>query len=117
MDKEKIKELEAAYAAANNRTITLLKDLGSHKDFYELQLIQDVTIDLNGYYGYISATGNYTVYGMDNATVSAASKRYLAVAQKEGRVFNVTDELPKTFSGKIQRKKLREESRKAQSGN
>ena len=37
------------------------------------------------------------IFDMDNATVSAASKRYLAVAQKEGRVYNVTDELPKTF--------------------
>ena len=37
------------------------------------------------------------IFDMDNATVSAASKRYLAIAQKEGRVFNVTDELPKTF--------------------
>ena len=37
------------------------------------------------------------IFDMDNATVAAASKRYLAVAQKEGRVINVTDELPKTF--------------------
>lgn len=37
------------------------------------------------------------IFDMDNTTVAAASKRYLAMAQKAGRVFNVTDELPKTF--------------------
>ena len=37
------------------------------------------------------------IFDMDNATVAAASKRYLTVAQKEGRVVNVTGDLPKTF--------------------
>lgn len=37
------------------------------------------------------------IFDMDNATVSAASKRYLSMAQKQGRVVNVTEELPKTF--------------------
>ena len=37
------------------------------------------------------------IFDLDNATVSKASKRYLTVAQKEGRVVNVTSDLPKTF--------------------
>lgn len=37
------------------------------------------------------------IFDMDNATVSRASKRYLAMAEKAGRVVNVTSELPKTF--------------------
>ena len=37
------------------------------------------------------------IFDMDNATVSRASKRYLATAEKAGRVVNITGELPKTF--------------------
>ena len=37
------------------------------------------------------------IFDMDNATVSRASKRYLAMAEKAGRVVNITGELPKTF--------------------
>jgi len=37
------------------------------------------------------------IFDMDNATVAAATKRYLALAQKNGRVVSITDELPKTF--------------------
>ena len=37
------------------------------------------------------------IFDMDNATVSRVSKRYLAMAEKAGRVVNITGELPKTF--------------------
>ena len=37
------------------------------------------------------------IFDMDNATVCRASKRYLAMAEKAGRVVNITGELPKTF--------------------
>ena len=37
------------------------------------------------------------IFDMDNATVSRASKRYLAMDVKAGRVVNITGELPKTF--------------------
>ena len=53
-----------------------------------LHLGQDVVVrteEING------------IFDMDNATVSRASKRYLAMAEKAGRVVNITGELPKTF--------------------
>lgn len=37
------------------------------------------------------------IFDLENATVSKATKRYLAAAQKAGQVVNVTMELPKTF--------------------
>lgn len=37
------------------------------------------------------------IFDIENSTVSKASKRYLAKAQKEGRVVNVTPEMPKSF--------------------
>lgn len=37
------------------------------------------------------------VFDLDNTTVSAHSRTYLTRAQKEGRVINVSFELPKSF--------------------
>lgn len=37
------------------------------------------------------------VFDMDNSTVSKHTRRFLARAQKEGRVVNVSMELPKSF--------------------
>ncbi len=37
------------------------------------------------------------IFDLDNCTVSKRTKQYLARAQKENRVVNVTAELPKTF--------------------
>lgn len=37
------------------------------------------------------------VFDLDNTTVSKHTKSYLARAQKEGRVINVSTELPKSF--------------------
>ncbi len=37
------------------------------------------------------------IFDLDNATVSGRTKHFLSRCQKEGRVINVTNELPKTF--------------------
>lgn len=37
------------------------------------------------------------VYDLDNTTVSKHTRAYLARAQQEGRVVNVSSELPKSF--------------------
>ena len=37
------------------------------------------------------------IFDLDNTTVSAHTRRYLAAAEKAGCVVNVTQELPKTF--------------------
>ncbi len=37
------------------------------------------------------------IFDLDNCTIAKGTKQYLARAQKEGRVVNVTTELPKTF--------------------
>ena len=37
------------------------------------------------------------IFDIDNTTISKGTKRFLALAQQEGQVINVTDELPKTF--------------------
>lgn len=37
------------------------------------------------------------VFDMDNSTISKHTKKFLALAQKEGRVVNVSMELPKSF--------------------
>lgn len=37
------------------------------------------------------------VFDMDNSTVSPHTKKYLAQAQRDGRVTNVSMELPKSF--------------------
>lgn len=37
------------------------------------------------------------VFDLDNATVSKHTRAYLAKAQREGRVVNVSEELPKSF--------------------
>lgn len=53
-----------------------------------LHLGQDVVVRTDDVIG---------IFDMENATVSRASKRYLAMAEKAGRVVNVTSDLPKTF--------------------
>ena len=37
------------------------------------------------------------IFDLDTATISKATRKYLAVAEKRGDVVNVTTELPKTF--------------------
>jgi len=37
------------------------------------------------------------VFDLDTASISAATREYLAAAEKGGRVVTVTDELPKSF--------------------
>ena len=37
------------------------------------------------------------IFDMDNTTVSKGTKRFLAQAEREGRVVSITEDLPKTF--------------------
>ena len=37
------------------------------------------------------------IFDLDTATISKATRNYLAIAEKSGDVVNVTTELPKTF--------------------
>ncbi len=37
------------------------------------------------------------IFDLDTATISKHTKNYLAIAEKEGRVVNVSYELPKSF--------------------
>lgn len=37
------------------------------------------------------------IFDLDNTTVSKATREYLAKAEKDGRVINVSPELPKSF--------------------
>ncbi len=37
------------------------------------------------------------VFDLDTASICAATREYLAAAEKNGRVVSVTDELPKSF--------------------
>ena len=37
------------------------------------------------------------IFDLDNTTVSKATREYLAKAEKDGRVINVSSELPKSF--------------------
>lgn len=37
------------------------------------------------------------IFDLDTATISKHTKNYLALAEKEGRVINVSYELPKSF--------------------
>ena len=37
------------------------------------------------------------IFDLENASVAKATKRYLALAQKQGLVVNVSTELPKSF--------------------
>lgn len=37
------------------------------------------------------------IFDIENATVSGATKKYLANAQKKGNVISVTEEIPKSF--------------------
>lgn len=56
-----------AYADADaDDVIVLLANLGTNDEAYALELTKDVTIDANGFFAYISATGEYTIYGMDS---------------------------------------------------
>ena len=90
-----------AYAAANGQPIKLLANLGSDKVYYALTLTQDVTIDLNGYYGYLSATGNYTVYGMDSQTLNYDTEDYGALYTNGATVAAASGYLDLTDSDSI----------------
>jgi hypothetical protein len=37
------------------------------------------------------------IFDLDNTTVSSVSRQYLADAQKNGKIQNVTDDLPRSF--------------------
>jgi extracellular matrix regulatory protein B len=37
------------------------------------------------------------IFDIDNTSVSALTREYLAAAQEKGEIVNVTDELPKSF--------------------
>ncbi len=53
-----------------------------------LHLGQETVVDSNNIVG---------IYDMDTSTVSKWSRDFLSVAEKEGRVVNVSFELPKSF--------------------
>lgn len=53
-----------------------------------LHLGQDTVVRLQDIVG---------IFDMENATISKNTRRFLADAEKGGRVFNVTMELPKSF--------------------
>lgn len=53
-----------------------------------LHLGQDTVINMKDIIG---------VFDMDNTTISKHTRQFLADAQKAGRVFNVSPELPKSF--------------------
>ncbi|MBP3705731.1 MAG: DUF370 domain-containing protein [Clostridia bacterium] len=37
------------------------------------------------------------IFDMDNTTVSARTRRYLNTAEKEGKIINVAEDIPKSF--------------------
>jgi len=43
------------------------------------------------------------IFDLDTATISKHTKKYLALAEKEGRVINVSYELPKSFVVSIEK--------------
>ncbi|MDD2362600.1 MAG: DUF370 domain-containing protein [Oscillospiraceae bacterium] len=45
------------------------------------------------------------VFDMDTTTITQSSRSFLADAQKGGRVFNVTEELPRTYVVCVDKKK------------
>lgn len=53
-----------------------------------LHLGNDVAVDIKTVVG---------IFDMDNTTVSHQTRDYLAAAQKDGRVIDVTEDLPKSF--------------------
>lgn len=53
-----------------------------------LHLGQDTVVRLSGVIG---------IFDIENCTISRHTKRYLSKAQEEGRVINVSPELPKSF--------------------
>lgn len=53
-----------------------------------LHLGQDTVVRLRDIVG---------IFDMENATISKNTRRFLADAQKGGRIFNVSMELPKSF--------------------
>ena len=53
-----------------------------------LHLGQDTVVRLRDIVG---------IFDMENATISKATRRFLADAQKGGRIYNVSMELPKSF--------------------
>ena len=53
-----------------------------------LHLGQDVVVKMEQVVG---------IFDMENSTVSGITRQYLTLAQKQGRVVNVSMEMPKTF--------------------
>ncbi len=53
-----------------------------------LHLGNDIVVDLKSVIG---------IFDMDNTTVSYQTREFLAKAQKNGMVIDVTDDLPKSF--------------------
>ena len=53
-----------------------------------LHLGNDVIVNMNSVIG---------IFDMDNTTVSSKTRDFLANAQKEGRVIDTTEDLPKSF--------------------
>ena len=53
-----------------------------------LHLGNDVVVDMNTVIG---------IFDMDNTTVSAQTRNFLAKAQKDGIVIDVAEDLPKSF--------------------
>ncbi len=53
-----------------------------------LHLGQDTVIKINDIVG---------IFDIETSTISKATRNYLAAAQKEGRVVNVSMEMPKSF--------------------
>jgi hypothetical protein len=53
-----------------------------------LHLGNDVVVDMNTVIG---------IFDMDNTTVSAQTRNFLAKAQKDGIVIDVSEDLPKSF--------------------
>ena len=53
-----------------------------------LHLGNDVVVDMNTVIG---------IFDMDNTTVSAQTRNFLAKAQKEGIIIDVAEDLPKSF--------------------
>ena len=58
-----------------------------NKDIY-LHAGENVVINCNEIVG---------IFDLDNTTVSSVSRKYLSRKEKEGRVINVSEKLPKSF--------------------
>lgn len=53
-----------------------------------LHLGQDISVRMKDIVG---------VFDLETSTISASSRQFLSQAQKEGKVVNVTEEMPKSF--------------------